>query len=286
MLQQARNWGARTWGIRALGALAAIVAATGVAEAFPAPAAGHPVDGAIDLQAAASPVMEQIRHFHEFVLIIITAVTLLVLALLLWVMIRYNKKANPVPRKFSHNTLVEVVWTVVPVLILVAIAIQSFPLLAKEELPPKAELTIKATGNSWYWNYEYPDYGVSFDSNVLKKPDAEKAGKPYLLGVDEPIYVPLHTKVRVLMTSNDVIHSWAMQSMGVKQDAIPGRVNQGWFISDRPGVYYGQCSELCGIRHAFMPIELHVVTKQEFEAWIASKGGKIAEAPAAPAKPS
>ncbi len=213
MLQQARNWGARTWGIRALGALAAIVAATGVAEAFPAPAAGHPVDGAIDLQAAASPVMEQIRHFHEFVLIIITAVTLLVLALLLWVMIRYNKKANPVPRKFSHNTLVEVVWTVVPVLILVAIAIQSFPLLAKEELPPKAELTIKATGNSWYWNYEYPDYGVSFDSNVLKKPDAEKAGKPYLLGVDEPIYVPLHTKVRVLMTSNDVIHSWAMQSM-------------------------------------------------------------------------
>lgn len=278
---------ARTWGAKALGALAAMAAAAGAAEAqVPAPVAGKPVDGAITFQLPGSPVMHQIEDFHTFVLIIITVVTLFVLALLLWVMIRYNKKANPVPHKFSHNTLVEVVWTVVPVLILVAIAIQSFPLLAKEELPPKAELTIKATGNKWYWSYEYPDYAVSFDSNVLNKPTAEKAGKPYLLGVDEPIYVPVNIKVRVLITSNDVIHSWAMPSMGVKQDAIPGRVNQGWFLAEAPGVYYGQCSELCGIRHAFMPIELHAVSKQEFDAWIASKGGKIAEAPAAPAQPS
>lgn len=288
---------ARAWSVGALGAVMAFLAGPALAQ-FPEPAEGRPVDGAINFQKAASPVMEQIENFHGFLLWVITLTTLVVMVLLFWVMIRYNKKANPIPRKFSHNTLVEVVWTVVPVLILVAIAIQSFPLLAREEIPPKAELTIKATGNKWYWSYEYPDLNVSFDSNVLKEADAAKAGKPYLLGVDEPLYVPVGTTVRVLMTSNDVIHSWAMPSMGVKQDAIPGRVNQGWFIAERPGVYYGQCSELCGIRHAYMPIEIHAVPKAEFDAWVTSKGGQVAAAtppatttpaapaPAAPAQPS
>jgi cytochrome c oxidase subunit 2 len=213
-------------------------------------------------------------------------------------MLRYNKKANPEPRKFSHNTTVEIIWTVVPVLILVAIAIKSFPLLAEEEIPPKAALTIKATGNKWYWSYEYPDMGVSFDANVLSEPDAKKQNKPYLLAVDEPIYVPTGTIVQVLVSSNDVIHSWAMPSFGAKQDAIPGRVNHAWFNVDKPGVYYGQCSELCGLRHAFMPIEVHAVSPAEFEAWITSKGGKlstqsaaaapaaVAPAPAAPAAAS
>ncbi len=282
---------ARSWSVGALGAAMAVLAGPALAQ-FPEPVAGRPVDGAIDFQKAASPVMQQVENFHVFLLWVISLTTLVVLALLVWVMLRYNKKANPVPRKFSHNTLVEVVWTVVPVLILVAIAIQSFPLLARQEIPPQAELTIKATGNKWYWSYEYPDLNVSFDSNVLKEADAAKAGKPYLLGVDEPIYVPVNTTVRVLITSNDVIHSWAVQSFAVKQDAIPGRVNQGWFIVEKPGVYFGQCSELCGIRHAYMPIEVHAVPKAEFDAWVASKGGQVAaatppaatpETPAAPA---
>jgi cytochrome c oxidase subunit 2 len=202
------------------------------------------------------------------------------MVLLLWVMLRYNKKANPEPRKFSHNTLVEIIWTVVPVLILVAIAIRSFPLLAEEEIPPKAAITIKATGNKWYWSYEYPDLGITFDSNLLPEPDAKAANKPYLLATDEVIVVPTGTIVQVLVASNDVIHSWAMPSFGVKQDAVPGRVNHAWFNVDKPGVYYGQCSELCGLRHAFMPIEVHAVSQAEFQAWVSSKGGTFAAADA------
>jgi cytochrome c oxidase subunit 2 len=276
----------------ALGWAGALGAAN--ADEIPAPAIGHPVDRAIDLQGAATAVSEEIHDFHRFLLWIITLTTLFVLALLLWVMVRYNSKANPVPKKFSHNTTIEIVWTVIPVLILVAIAIKSFPLLAKEEIPPQAELTIKAIGNKWYWSYEYPDLGISFDANVLKADEAAKEGKPYLLATDEAVVVPTGTIVKVLIVSNDVIHSWAMPSFGVKQDAIPGRVNQGWFNVKEPGVYYGQCSELCGLRHAFMPIEIHAVTKEQFKAWVASKGGSAAAsapattepAPTTPAKPS
>lgn len=250
------------------------------------PAIGHPVDTAIDLQGAATEVSAKIHHFHTFVLIIITAITAFVLALLLWIVIRYNRKSNPVPKKFTHNMLVEVIWTVVPVLILVTIAIQSFPILSEEEHVPKSELTIKAIGNTWFWSYDYPDLGVTFDANVLKKEDAEKAGKPYLLATDEAVVVPEKTIVKVIMTSTDVIHSWTVPSFGVKQDAIPGRLNEGWFKVDKPGIYYGQCSELCGIKHAFMPIEVHVVTKPEFEAWVASKGGKLATATPAEGAPA
>jgi cytochrome c oxidase subunit 2 len=175
--------------------------------------------------------------------------------------------------------------------ILVVIAVQSFPLLYKEERPPPAELTIKATGNAWFWQYEYPDQGVSITSNMLDDETAAAESRPRKLAVDEPIYVPINTNVRVLITSNDVIHSWAMPSFGVKDDAIPGRVNEAWFNVDRAGVYYGQCSELCGLRHAFMPIEVRAVPKAEFEAWIAKQGGVIAQAepeaaPTAPAEPA
>ncbi|MGE3302604.1 MAG: cytochrome c oxidase subunit II [Hyphomonadaceae bacterium] len=271
----------------ALMGLAAWAAGAGQAGAIPAPKIGQPVDGAIDLQGGATVVSANIHEFHTILLWIITIVTAVVLLLLLWVMIRYNRRANPTPRKFSHNTLVEIVWTVVPVLILVFIAVKSFPLLAEEEIPPKTELTIKAIGNKWYWSYEYPDMGVSFDSNVLAQKDAAARAKPYLLAVDEPLIVPTGINVKVLISSNDVIHSWAMPSFGVKQDAIPGRVNVAWFNVKDPGVYYGQCSELCGIRHAFMPIEIHAVNPVEFEAWIRSKGGStVASAPTAPAEPA
>lgn len=263
----------------AIGALA-MLGVAGSADAIPAPVSGRPVDGAIDLQAPATIVARNIHDFHNFLMVVITATTLVVLVLLAYVMLRYNKKANPEARKFSHNTTVEIIWTVVPVLILVAIAIKSFPLLAEEEIPPKAAITIKATGNKWYWSYEYPDLGVSFDANVLAKEDAEKAGKPYLLAVDEPLYVPTGTIVQVLISSNDVIHAWTVPSFGAKQDAIPGRVNHAWFNVDKAGVYYGQCSELCGLRHAFMPIEVHAVSQSEFEAWVASKGGSFATASA------
>jgi cytochrome c oxidase subunit 2 len=288
----------KTWASAAAASVGAMLGALGVfasnaSAQIPDPVVGQPVNGAIDLQGPANEVSLEIHHFHSLVLVIITVITAVVLALLLWVMVRYNRKANPVPRKFTHNMTVEVLWTVVPVLILVAIAVQSFPLLAKEELAPKTEMTIKAIGNSWFWSYEYPDYNVSFDANVLTKDDATAAGKPYLLSTDEAVVLPENTRVKVLISSNDVINSWTIQSFGVKQDAIPGRVNQGWFDTGAPRVLYGQCSELCGIRHAYMPIEVHIVPKAEFEAWVASKGGTLATAaapaeaaPAAPAVPA
>lgn len=232
-----------------------------------------PVDGALGFQPPATAVQAQVIAFHNFVFPIIVAVTLLVMGLLAWVVIAYRRSANPVARKFSHNSLIEVIWTVVPVLILVAIAFPSFPLLALQERVPKADIVLKATGNSWFWDYEYADFGVSISSNVLDAKAAASAGKPYLLGVDEPLYAPVGTIVEVIVTSNDVLHSWAMPTFGVKQDAIPGKLNQGWFKIEREGVYYGQCSELCGNRHAYMPIEIHGVSPARFAAWITEKGG-------------
>ena len=287
-VKRAGSWGTSLF-IKAAIALGGAASWAGAAFAQAPPAIGRPVDTAIDLQGAATSVSEDIHRFHNFILIIITAITALVLALLLWIIVRYNRRANPVPKKFTHNMVVEVLWTIVPVLILVVIAIQSFPILSEEEHVPKSDLTIKAIGNTWFWSYEYPDIGVTIPaSNVLTKDEADAQHKPYLLAVDEPIVVPEKTVVKVIMTSNDVIHSWAVPSFGVKQDAIPGRLNEGWFKVDQPGIYYGQCSELCGIKHAFMPIEVHVVTKDQFAAWVASKGGKLAAAApdGAPAAPS
>lgn len=236
--------------------------------------AAQPVDKGLGLQAPASPVMHDIHVFHDYVLLpIIVAISLFVLGLLVWIVIRYNAKANPVPAKFTHNTALEIIWTAIPVAILVVISLFSFPLLYKEDqTPAKFDMTVKVTGHQWYWSYEYPDHdGLSFDSNMLSREDAQAAGKPALLGVDNATVVPVGKVVRLQITASDVLHSWAMPAMGVKMDAVPGRLNEAWFQADKVGTYYGQCSEICGIRHAFMPIELKVVTQAEFDAWVASQ---------------
>ncbi|MBC7768521.1 MAG: cytochrome c oxidase subunit II, partial [Phycisphaerales bacterium] len=247
-------------------------------------AIGAPTPRGLDLQPAATEVMQDIHDFHSFLLVIIVLITLFVLALLLWVIIRYNRRNNPTPKKFTHNIFVEVVWTIVPVIILVLIAWQSFPLIYKQERIPEAELTLKVVGNSWFWNFEYPDQGVAITSSLLPEEEARAQGRPYLLATTEPLLVPINTNVRVLVTSNDVIHAFAMPAFGVKEDAIQGRVNETWFNVDREGVFYGQCSELCGVNHAYMPIEIRAVSREEFDQWIAAQGGTIAAAaPDAPA---
>jgi cytochrome c oxidase subunit 2 len=251
---------------------------------------GQPTPEGVNLQPAATQVMREIHEFHDFLLPIIVVISVFVLALLLWVIVRYNRRANPTPRKFTHNMLVEVIWTVVPVLILVAIAWKSFPLIYTQERIPEAELTLKVTGNSWFWNLEYPDQGVTIAANLLPEEEARAQGRPWLLATTEPLLVPVDTVVRVLVTSNDVIHAFAIPAFGVKEDAIQGRVNETWFEIDstliEPGTtVYGQCSELCGLNHAYMPIEIRVVSREEFNQWITAQGGTIAtaETPAAPA---
>lgn len=234
---------------------------------------GAPVDGALGFQEAATSIMREVTSFHNLLLVIITAIVLVVLALLLWVMLRYNEKANPEPKKFSHNTLVEIIWTAVPVLILVVIAIPSFQLLYyKDRMPPEGEIdvTIKATGYQWNWGYEYPDHGISeFISNMI--PDDEIGeGQLRTLSVDYPLVVPVDSTVLLQVTAGDVIHAWAIPAFGIKIDAIPGRLNEVWFRVDHEGTYYGQCSELCGLRHAFMPIEVRVVPRDVFDAWAAA----------------
>jgi len=245
---------------------------------------GQPTPRGMHLQPAATEIMREITSFHDFLLWIIVAITIFVAALLIWVMLRYNRHANPTPKKFTHNMLVEVIWTVVPVLILVVIAWRSFPLIYQEERIPEAELTLKVTGNSWFWNFEYPDAGVTIAANLLPEEDARAQQRPYLLATTEPLLVPVDTTVRVLVTSNDVIHAFALPAFGVKEDAIQGRVNETWFRADTPGTYYGQCSELCGVNHAYMPIEIRVVTRAEFDAWIAGHGGAFASAEPASAE--
>ena len=260
------------------GACGAVIAAIGAA------VAQHvvgPVDGAIGLQPAATEVARDITSFHTMLVWIITVITLFVLALLLYVMVRFNRSANPVPKKFTHNMTVEVIWTVVPVIILVVISAFSFPLLFKEEQIPPAGLTIKATGNTWNWTYSYDEQKVEFTSNPLSEGDAKAQSRPFRMAVDEPMYVPVNVTVRMLITSNDVIHAFSVPSFGIKEDAVPGRVNETWFKVEEPGIYYGFCQELCGLNHSFMPIEVRVVSKPEFDAWINAHGGQLAAAPAA-----
>ena len=229
-------------------------------------------------QPAASPVMERIEDFHHLLLVIITLISLFVLALLLWIMVRYNSRANPTPSKVSHNTLLEVAWTIIPVIILVLIAIPSFRLLYFEAEIPQPDLTIKAIGKQWYWTYEYPQNGdFQFDSLGLSDAAAAKAGEPRLLGVDNVVVVPVNKVVRVITNGADVIHSWAVPQFGVKMDAVPGRLNATWFKAERVGTYYGECSELCGARHAFMPIEVKVVSEADFETWAAAAKKKFAD---------
>jgi cytochrome c oxidase subunit 2 len=239
---------------------------------------GQPTPGAIDLQPGVTPLRHDAIFFHNAILLpIITAITLFVLGLLVWVIVKYNKRANPVPARWSHNTPVEVIWTLVPVLILVFIAIFSFKLLFAYHDMPRPDLTVKATGYQWYWGYEYPDQEVSeFVSNMLPEDEARAKGVPFRLAATEPMVVPVNRTVRVLVTGADVIHAFAVPSFGIITDAIPGRVNETWFKAERVGTYYGNCRELCGVDHAFMPIEVRVVTDAEFAAWVASKNGKAA----------
>lgn len=239
-------------------------------------AGGPPEDWQMGFQPAATPIAEQMHGFHNLLLVIITAITLFVLALLIWVMVRYNAKANPEPSKTSHNTLIEVVWTVVPVLILLVIAVPSFRLLYAQYEFPKADLTIKATGHQWYWSYEYPDQGgFSFESFMLPK-DQVKDSREYLFAVDNEVVVPVNKVVHVLVTSADVIHNWAVPAFGSKIDAVAGRNTATWFKATEPGVYYGQCSELCGARHAYMPITVRVVSEEEFASWVQEAQQKFA----------
>lgn len=232
----------------------------------------------LGLQPAGSPIAERVHSFHTLLLWIITLITLFVLVLLVYACWRFRESANPVPSKRSHNTLLEVVWTAVPVLILVIIAIPSFKLLYFADVVPETELTVKATGHQWYWSYEYPDNGgFGFDA-VLVADDELKPGQLRLLETDNRLVLPVGVNVRVQVTAVDVLHSWAMPSMGVKIDAVPGRLNETWLHIERPGTYYGQCSELCGANHGFMPITIEAVSKEEFETWVADAKTRFAKA--------
>lgn len=246
--------------------------AAALAPIVPTPGIGQP-SGGWDLQQAVTPIAVEARHMATTILDpLMIGVCIVVFALLGWVLWRFRAARNPVASRTSHNTVIEVIWTVVPVLILVWIAVPSFRLLANQYEPPKADLTIKATGHQWYWEYEYPDQGgFSFDSIILSDADALKHGDPEKLGVDNRVVVPEGATVRVLTTAADVIHAWAMPSFWVQMDAVPGRINETWFKVARPGVYYGQCFQLCGTKHAFMPIAVEVVSKVRFAQWVAAK---------------
>jgi cytochrome c oxidase subunit 2 len=245
---------------------------------------GRARDWQMGFQQAATPVAEQMHDFHNLLLVIITLIVIFVMGLLGWVMYRYNAAANPVPSRNSHNTVLEVAWTVVPVLILLVIAIPSFRLLYAQYDAPKADLTIKVIGHQWYWSYNYPDSGgFGFDS--LRVQDADlKEGQPRLLAVDNEVVVPANKVVHLLLTADDVIHNWAMPSFGLKMDAVPGRNHLAWFRANEPGVYYGQCSELCGREHAFMPIAVRVVSEQDFAAWVEQAKQKFASSMPEPVK--
>ena len=250
----------------------------------PTPGIGQPTE-AYGLQPSVSPIGEQGLAFHNRVLVpLIIIISAFVLALLLWVIFRYRRGANPVPTRNTHNTVLEIVWTAVPVLILVAIAVPSIDLLHAQYDPPRADLTVKVTGNQWYWSYEYPDMGIQFDSNILPDDQAAARHEPRQLAVDNRMVVPVGAVVKVITTSTDVIHSFGVPALWVKMDAVPGRLNETWFQANRPGVYYGVCYELCGARHGYMPIAVEVVSREAFAQWVASRHGHMPGAhPAAPA---
>ena len=241
---------------------------------------GQPSPWQLGLQQSATPVMDNIIWFHDFLLWLIVAIALFVLALLVIVMVRFNARANPTPSKTTHNTLIEVAWTLVPVIILVTVAVPSFKLLFLQQTIPPADVTVKATGKQWYWSYSYPDAKFEFDSLMLKD-NERKPDQPRLLAVDNAMVVPVNKVVRVQVIGSEVIHAFAVPSFGIKIDAVPGRLNETWFKATREGVYYGQCSELCGKDHAYMPIEVRVVSERDYAAWLeqAKKKYAVDEAP-------
>ena len=260
--------------------------ATGVAltaALLEAPVAqAQPENWQIGFQRSVTPIADQLHGFHDLLLVIIAAIVAFVLVLLIWVAVRFNAKANPTPSRTAHNTTIEVAWTIVPVLILLVIAIPSFRLLYAQYDFPKADLTIKATGHQWYWSYNYPDNGgFNYDSLMVEEADL-KPGQLRLLAVDNEVVVPVNKVVHVLLASDDVIHDWTVPAFGIKMDAVPGRVTRVWFQARETGTYYGQCSELCGERHAFMPIAVRVVTDQEFADWLEGAKKKFAAGNNAP----
>lgn len=227
----------------------------------------------IGFQSAASPIMEGITEMHHLLMIIITCIAIFVTVLLGYVLFRFSASRNPVPSQISHNTLLEVVWTLLPVLILVIIGIPSLKLMFFASKIENADMTIKAIGRQWYWSYEYPEQKFQFDSLMIEEKDL-KPGQLRLLDVDNPIVVPVGKTVRVIVTSDDVLHSFAVPALGVKKDAVPGRLNETWFRIEKEGTYYGQCSELCGVKHGFMPIAVKVVSQEQYDEWLNSKKAK------------
>jgi cytochrome c oxidase subunit 2 len=266
--------GAKAFRIAALSLLFGLVsAALGFAQSSDASSGRvtEPHNWQLGFQEAATPVKERIGDFHNELLIIITLITLFVMGLLGYVIVRFNSRANPVPTRTTHNTLIEVIWTVVPVLILVIVAIPSFKLMYYMDRTQKADMTVKVTGHQWYWSYEYPDAGdIGFDSNIIADSDL-KPGQKRLLDVDNRLLVPIGANVRVLIAGSDVMHSWFVPSFGVQMYAVVGRLNETWFNVEREGVYYGQCNQICGVNHAFMPIVVEAVSKDAFAKWIDEK---------------
>jgi cytochrome c oxidase subunit II len=271
--------------------VAATAASVNVPSVAPVAGIGMPIDRGIALQEQVTPNGRKALWMHDYILVpMMVVVSLIVLLLLLYVIIRFRRSANPVPSKTSHNTVIEVIWTLVPVLILVAIAVPSISLLAAQFKPAgKGAITVKAIGNQWYWTYQYPDHGgFEVVSNMLPDKAApgtrvrQYADGPRLLAVDNRMVIPVGTEIRLQTTSNDVIHSWAMPAFWFKLDSVPGRINEMTFKVEKEGVYFGQCSELCGARHAYMPISVEVVSPARFAAWVASKGGTMPGAAAAP----
>jgi cytochrome c oxidase subunit 2 len=275
----------------ALGSATAAMAISGLAYAQEQ-VLGEPKPDQIGLQPPATEIADRLDFLHNWILMpIITVITLFVMILLLIVIFRFNEKRNPVPSKTTHNTFIEILWTVIPICILVVIAIPSFRLLYDQLDIPKPDLTIKAIGHQWYWSYEYPDNGnFTFDAHLVTADPAEAAQKHVirLLDTDNEVVLPVGKNIRVQVTGADVIHSWTIPAFGIKHDGVPGRINESWFNIQKPGIYYGQCSELCGIQHAYMPIKVRAVTEPEFEAWVKDAQGKFdkVETPAASNEPA
>ncbi|MBL4908209.1 MAG: cytochrome c oxidase subunit II [Sneathiella sp.] len=254
--------------VKRIVALFAVMSATALTMGNAVAAQGQAVPWQLGFQDAFSPVAHDMNDFHNLLLVIITVITLFVMALMVYVAVRFNRKANPTPSKTSHNTVIEILWTVVPIMILVMIAIPSFKLLYYGDRIEKADMTLKATGYQWYWGYEYVEQdGLEFEA-VMLEDDERKEGQPRLLATDNAIVLPVDTNIRLLVTAEDVLHAWAMPAFGVKIDAVPGRLNETWMRIEKAGMYYGQCSELCGARHGFMPIMIKAVSKEDYAKWL------------------
>lgn len=246
--------------------------------------AGEPLPWQLGLQEAASPSAEKLNAFHDLLLYIITAIAVFVLLLLIYVMIRFNKRANPKPQQFSHNVLIEVIWTVIPVIILIVIAVPSFRLLYFLDRTEEPEMTLKVTGYQWYWGYEYPDHeGINFLSYMIPDDEIDTSkGQVRLLSTDNAVVLPVDTNIQILVSAADVLHAWAVPALGIKIDAVPGRWNETWVKINKPGVYYGQCSELCGKDHSYMPVEIRAISKEDFEKWVKRAKQEFSALDAAP----